>query len=92
MVSARDTLSSAARRHRRRSQRCDEWAFRYVLGTLRRGARRRFVRLMQADARFALATARWRKYLDALAPGDSLPAPPRRVWLRVMREINNTRE
>jgi anti-sigma-K factor RskA len=59
----------------------------YVLGTMPRGARLRFERLMRADATFAAEVATWEARLaplDAVTP--PLP-PPARVWQNVERRI-----
>jgi anti-sigma-K factor RskA len=60
----------------------------YVLGTLPPRARRRFKRLMVADAALREEVARWQLYLDSL--GEAVPPvrPPERVWRRIEARLD----
>ncbi len=62
----------------------------YVLGTLRGGARRRFVQLMQRDAALREAVATWEAHLTPLADLVEPIAPPRRVWNNIEARIGAT--
>ena len=59
----------------------------YIVGTLRGAARRRFERAVREDARVARRLRHWQE----MTPRDSAQAevrPPRRVWLRLERELD----
>ncbi len=62
----------------------------YVLGTLRGGARRRFVQMMQHDAALRDAVVTWEAHLTPLADRVEPIAPPRRVWNNIEARINGT--
>lgn len=70
----------------------DYLAAEYVLGTLRGPARRRFDRLItdRADVRFAVW--RWERHLNDLACGVESRKPPRRVWKKICRRIDETNQ
>ncbi len=61
----------------------------YVLGTLRGGARRRFVQMMQHDAALREAVATWEAHLTPLAERLKPIAPPKRVWNNIESRINS---
>ena len=62
----------------------------YVLGTLRDGARRRFVQMMRHDAALREAVATWEAHLTPLADLVESIAPPGRVWNNIEARIGGT--
>jgi len=61
----------------------DRLAAEYALGTLRGPARRRFERLIAADATALAAVLRWENDLVPIALSHAPVEPPARVWQRV---------
>lgn len=59
----------------------------YVLGTLKGGARRRFLRLLGERAYLAAAVEAWQQRLAPLAETAPQMTPPPRVWRSIEREL-----
>lgn len=66
----------------------DQLAARYVLGTLRGPARRRFVRLLPHLAQARAAVASWESTLNQLAQSVPPQKPSAQVWQRIEARIN----
>jgi len=65
----------------------EELAAHYALGTLRGAARRRFERLIAADAGLRETTRRWEARLNVLAEQAPPVQPPARVWQAIERQV-----
>lgn len=65
----------------------DRLAAEYVLGSLRGGARRRFIQLMRDDAALRRAVGEWEDRLLPLALALPPEAPPRHVWPEIAARI-----
>jgi anti-sigma-K factor RskA len=59
----------------------------YALGTLRGAARRRFERLLAADASLRDLVQAWELRLNLLAESAPAVAPPARVWERILQRL-----
>jgi anti-sigma-K factor RskA len=59
----------------------------YALGTLRGAARRRFERLLAADAPLRDLVQAWELRLNLLAESAPAVAPPARVWERILQRL-----
>jgi anti-sigma-K factor RskA len=59
----------------------------YALGTLRGAARRRFERLLAADAPLRELVQAWELRLNLLAETAPAVAPPARVWERILQRL-----
>jgi len=61
----------------------------YVLGTMNAAVRRRFQRLLSADADLQKQVQRWEQHLQPLA--DQLPAlmPPRAIWRALAQRLGH---
>ncbi|MFD4841223.1 anti-sigma factor domain-containing protein [Achromobacter sp. NPDC058515] len=66
----------------------DRLAAEYVLGGLRGGARRRFIRLMRDDAALRRAVAEWEDRLLPLALALPPEAPPAHVWTAIAARVS----
>lgn len=66
----------------------DRLAAEYVLGSLRAGARRRFVRLMHDDATLRRTVAEWEDRLLPLALALPPETPPAHVWTAIATRIS----
>ncbi|WP_432719563.1 anti-sigma factor [Jeongeupia wiesaeckerbachi] len=69
----------------------DRLASRYVLGSLRGPARRRFEKLMMADANLRRTVTDWELRLLPLASALPEVAPPARVWRGIERRLQADR-
>ena len=65
----------------------EELAAHYALGTLRGAARRRFQRLMAADADLRDTTQRWESRLNLLAEWTPPVQPPAHLWRAIERGV-----
>lgn len=65
----------------------DRLAAEYVLGGLRGGARRRFIRLLRDDAGLRRAVAEWEERLLPLALALPPESPPAHVWPSISARI-----
>ena len=65
----------------------DRLAADYVLGTMPRGARRRFEQLIERDATLAAAVAAWESRLAPLDEATPEAPPPQRVWREIERRL-----
>ncbi|MBI3716932.1 MAG: anti-sigma factor [Betaproteobacteria bacterium] len=64
----------------------------YVLGTLRGGARRRFVEMMSADSGLRAEVERWESHLMPLADRLAPVEAPARVWKKIQARIGPSRQ
>lgn len=68
----------------------DALAARYVLGTMRGRARQRFERLLRERPDVAAQVTAWERRLEALdPPAGATPAPPARVWHRIVDRLGH---
>jgi len=65
----------------------DRLAAEYALGSLRGAARRRFERLLAADAPLRDLVQAWELRLNLLAESAPAVAPPARVWERILQRL-----
>ncbi len=63
-------------------------AGRYVIGTLRGPARRRFERLVVTEPAIDREVRQWERWLQPLADGVPPIDPPHEIWVRIQRDID----
>lgn len=62
----------------------------YVLGTMSAAVRRRFQRLLNADADLQAQVLAWQQRLQPLADGVPPLTPPRAVWIALAERLGHT--